>query len=284
MDPTLTERRQQYTEYLVDLIAGPLHRRVRAWFDDIRADPRQRAQALKNFQGALADVATWSALRVDTEVARIVQGEDCAYLPNLLRALFLVEAKLFMIGESSGANVKIRVPSVERFVHQCFIEASRVFWKKIFLFNPACPKLEQQRNYTVCDAVAVKSVKDAVRKLVPFKDLICEMEGVRVEEAASEEEEGPEPEPEAAEPEAAAAEVAEDDDDEEEDDDGDEEEDDDGDEDEEEDENEGSEVDEEEDEGPHAKAEEAAPVGAVADADADVKTVSLPVGPRRKFF
>ena len=186
MDPTLTERRQQYTEYLTDLIASPLHRGMRGWFDDIRADPRQRAQALKHFQGALANVPTWSALRVDTEVARIVKGDDCAYLPNLLRALFLVEAKLFMIGESSSQNVKIRVPSVEKYIHQCFIEASRVFWKKIFLFNTACSKLEQQKNYTVCDAIAVKSVRDAVRKLVPFKDLICEMEGVRVEEEASE--------------------------------------------------------------------------------------------------
>ena len=174
--PLLLERRAQYYEYLLDAMRSNIHRRVREWFDAIYADKKRRPQALKHLQDVLAKVAGWNAMRVAAETAAVVSNEDAEYLPKLLTALLTVEIKLLVVDEAAGSfdakDVTVRVPALEAFVHQCFVESARQLWKNIALFDPTLSKLEQQKNFVTCDAIVSKAIRDAVRKSLPIKDII----------------------------------------------------------------------------------------------------------------
>jgi len=172
--PLLIERRNQYLEYLLDALRMPIHRRVREWMDVILADKKRKPQALKHFQEALAKVSGWNSMRVTTETSAVVRDdEDVEYLPKLIHALISVETKLFLLDEAVDVkDVAIRVPSLDVFVHQCFIEAARQLWKNIALFDPALSKLDQQKNYVTTDGLIAKAIKDAVRHALPIKDIV----------------------------------------------------------------------------------------------------------------
>ena len=174
----LSKSHELYVSYLVDLLADPIHLTARGWLEDIREDVKRRPQYLKHFQGALADVPGWSAARVEDEMARLLPEEDRQYTAKLIRSIFLLEVKLAVLGSGDGAAAPgsdaHKVPSLETFVHRCFIEASRQYWKRMFLFDTACTSLEKQRNYTACEAIAVKAVKDTLRKLAPVRDVLLQ--------------------------------------------------------------------------------------------------------------
>ena len=171
--PVLLERRVQYYEYLLDAIRGNIHRRVREWFDAIYADKKRRPQALKHLQDVLGKVSVWNSMRVAAETAAVVGNDDVEYLPKLLTALVTVETKLLLIDEAMDAkDVSVRVPTLEAFVHQSFVEAARQLWKNIALFDPTLSKLEQQKNFVTCDGIISKAIRDAVRKLLPIKDIM----------------------------------------------------------------------------------------------------------------
>lgn len=174
--PLLLERRAQYFDYLLDAVRVPIHKRVREWRDAILADKAKKPQALKHLQDALAKVPNWNALRVATETAAVVRDDDVEYLPKLLSALIAVETKLFILDEAIEAkDITVRVPTLDAFVHQCFVEASRAMWKNIALFDPSISKLAQQQNYVTCENLVAKAVKDAVRHLLPIKDIVRHM-------------------------------------------------------------------------------------------------------------
>ena len=174
--PLLIERRAQYFDYLLDAVRGPIHKRVREWREAILADRAKKSQALKHMQDAFAKVPNWNALRVASETAAVVRDDDVEYLPKLLSALIAVETKLFILDEAiETKDITVRVPSLDAFVHQCFIEASRVLWKNIALFDQSINKLAQQQNFVTCDNLIAKAVRDAVRRLLPIKDIMRHM-------------------------------------------------------------------------------------------------------------
>ena len=172
----LIERRNQYLEYLLDALRSPLHRRVSEWMEAIVADKKKKPQALKHLQDVFAKVSGWNSLRVASELAAVVKDDDIDYLPKLVTALITVETKLFLLDEAvDSKDVTVRPPTLDAFVHQCFIESARLLWKNIALFDPAPGKLEQQKNFVAVDGLIAKAVKDAVRKLLPIKDIVGHM-------------------------------------------------------------------------------------------------------------
>ena len=171
--PLLIERRNQYLEYLLDALRLPIHRRVREWLDVIAADKKRKPQALKHFQDVLSKVSGWNSMRVASETAAVVRDDDADYLPQLVSALVTVETKIFLLDEAVDAkDVAVRTPTLDAFVHTCFIETARQLWKNIALFDPALSKLEQQKNYVTTDGLIAKAIKDAVRRSLPIKDIV----------------------------------------------------------------------------------------------------------------
>ena len=71
------------------------------------------------------------------EYVRIKTISKCDWLDDLVTAVFLSHTKILTAIKSNKKNNKInlKIPKIDHFIHKCYIESAREFWKNPFLFN-----------------------------------------------------------------------------------------------------------------------------------------------------
>ena len=102
---------------------------------------------------------------------------DVNYLEDLLTAVFVCHTKILTTVRVTNKDRKInlKIPSVENFLHQVYIEMARAFWKHPYLLNPMdVSKLEYQENLRKSESMIYECLETTIRKLLPVKDILKE--------------------------------------------------------------------------------------------------------------
>ena len=99
------------------------------------------------FQKKLETIYTWSDLILDNEVDRITKHVKLHVLEKILEAIFIAYSKILSslrVSNTQKTSIDIKVPSVNKFIHMCYINCYREFYMCPYLFSDT--KIDQEKK------------------------------------------------------------------------------------------------------------------------------------------
>lgn len=176
----LVDAKREYTKQLIQSIRSHLLSGMLSIYDEafsVCEENKEPDLTMLTFQELLGEVPKWNSVMISDETNRIVDESCCDYLEDLLTAVFVCHTKILTTVRVTNKDRKInlKIPSVENFLHQVYIEMAREFWKHPYLLNPMeVSKLEYQQNLRKAENIIHDCLESTVRKLLPVKDILKE--------------------------------------------------------------------------------------------------------------
>lgn len=134
-----------------------------AVFDDLYEQSVKRDGRIKTFQVMLREIPNWSQLKVASTASLLKASCNC--LSELISALFLSHIKILSsIKNAKMANVKVKIPKQDKFIHAVLIESAKQFYENPLIFR--------SKDTPAKEEVVMKSIETTVRKFLPLKDIL----------------------------------------------------------------------------------------------------------------
>lgn len=173
----LVEAKQEYTKQLTNILVPYFYEGIESIYCDAceLVKEVEDKSALKLFQSLLKKVPKWNQDMIEAETQRILDRTQCTWLPDLIAAVFVSNTKILTAVKavSSKKKVNLKVPDLEHFVHKCYIECAREFYKNPFLLDKeGISSIERQRNLREALQMVNQCIIDAVRKMLPFQEIL----------------------------------------------------------------------------------------------------------------
>lgn len=178
----LTEAKTEYTKQLTNFLAPLIKEGFNQLYEDAcnfkdtTNDPRfDDYSELQIFQDYLRKIPKWNQDLIDQETNRIKTKSRCEYLEDLIGAVFVSYAKVLSVIRlrNPTSQMKLKIPKLRNFIHKCYIECSREIYQNVYLFdNEDISNIEKQKNIRDINNIVKDGIIEAVRKLLPVKDII----------------------------------------------------------------------------------------------------------------
>jgi len=167
----LLENKREYVEHLCDLLGDSFVRELQSVYDASRKDGS--TDALQAFQHSMVTIPKWNVDIVKELRERVEAAAECTYLGKLLKAVFTVSMQVYLLQAGRTKDkVKVRVPSLDVFLHHCLVEFARIIWKRPYLFYHGVRSLERQKNWALCERLSRKAIVTTLRKSLPMDDIV----------------------------------------------------------------------------------------------------------------
>lgn len=176
----LVDAKREYTNQLIQAIRPFLLSGMLSIYDEafnVCQQNKETDLTMLTFQELLGEIPKWNNKLVVEESERIVNDSNCDYLDDLLTAVFVCHTKILTTVRVTNKDRKInlKIPCVENFLHQVYIEMAREFWKHPYLLNPLdVSKLEYQQNLKEAENIIHQCLETTIRRLLPVKDILKE--------------------------------------------------------------------------------------------------------------
>jgi hypothetical protein len=170
-----SEARSEYTKQLCTFLVPAYFKFFLALLDKARelsaAEPRK---LLWHFQTLLNDIPEWNMEKVSHEISGIQTATGCDYLEDLLTAVFIAHTKVLTAirVSSKQKKVQITVPKVEHFLFKVLCESGKLLWGNTYLFTENATSMVKQQNYRSIEGLLGEGVMQAVRAMVPVKNIL----------------------------------------------------------------------------------------------------------------
>ena len=130
-------------------------------------------------ENQLSKIPKWSQEVIDQEYNRIVSQSQCDWIEDLLTAVFVSHTKILSVVHMKKRSKKInlKIPKADHFIHKCYIESAREFWKNPYLYSDRVSQFEYQRNMRECEGIIAEAIHETIRKLLPVKHILREYLG-----------------------------------------------------------------------------------------------------------
>ncbi len=174
MASVYSEAKGEYTKQLTVFLAPALHRFFMGCLQQAQTEEPQIKRQLWKFQELLSQVPEWNMDKVQREVQRIQTEIQCDYLEDLVTAVFVAHTKVLTAIRIGNKNkrVQITIPRLEHFLHRCMSECSRLLWSSAYLFHTDCSPIEKQKNHRQVEQLLVEGIMQAIRALLPVKNIL----------------------------------------------------------------------------------------------------------------
>lgn len=183
-------------EHLASLIVHPVSEGFWSIYDtskDLCKRNEQLDQVLRTFQNMLTKIPDWHEETLSKEVERIEKTSKCTYLDDLVMGVFLAYMKSFASlhyrGSSSHIDVEFERPSMEKFVHQIYIQSARKLWQVAYLFKTLGVSNEQQaRNRQEIEKIINECLEQVIRSFLPWQTIAKQFSSASAPEPTKSEE------------------------------------------------------------------------------------------------
>ncbi len=180
-DYHLVDAKQEYTSYLISVLGPSMYNGFRDMYEQAKKLMNGNS-VYKNFQILLSNVPNWNSYLLEKEVGDIEKETGVDWLDNLITAVFVSHSKILTsvkVGNYRPRTKKIdlKIPDTTNFVHQCYLEASRNFYKNPFLFLDDTKQIKPEdylKNSETCKHIIKESIVSTIRKMLPFKNILNE--------------------------------------------------------------------------------------------------------------
>jgi len=194
----LVDAKEEYTKQLISVLKPCIYQGVKSIYldaKDICNQDNTPEKVLMVFQDLLSRIPKWSQDIITKEFERIVSVSKCDYIEDLLKVIYVSHIKVLTIVHSTQKNKKlsIKVPNGGHFIHLCYIECAREFWKDPYLFSENANKYELQKNMRDSESMISECIAETIRKQLPVRHILKEFLNEPDEEIEEAEEDVREP-------------------------------------------------------------------------------------------
>jgi hypothetical protein len=173
------ERKEKYTNHLVDTITPFIYEGLKAIYEDaVKLGQKDKDKIIIIFQKILLNIPKWNSELVQNETMRI-KTKSCAieYFDDLFRAV--IKSHIVLLASSDKINQKITPTfyenlSVESFIHRCYIESSKESFNHAYLYYHEVSAVEYKRNQSSIIVSIRSCIYKAIDRTLPFKTILQE--------------------------------------------------------------------------------------------------------------
>ena len=189
----LVDAKEEYTKQLISILKSCIYQGIKSIYmdaKDICYQDNAPDNVLMVFQDLLGRIPKWSQDIITKEYDRISSVSKCDYIDDLLKVVYVTHIKVLTIVHSAQRNKKIsiKVPSGGHFIHLCYIECAREFWKDPYLFSDRVSKYEHQNNMRTSENMISECIAETIRKQLPVRHILKEFLNEPDEEIEEEDE------------------------------------------------------------------------------------------------
>ena len=172
----LCEARDEYMAQLIRVLSPLVYEGIHSIYQTALAVSKGD-KPLCVFQQFLKEVQRWNQTILENEATRIIQ--KCPWVMDLVKAVFLTSIKILASVRLGGddRNIKAKMPTRERFLHQVYIEAARSFYYNPYLFQTYLPYTQIQQNRQEAVSITSKAIEAAVGIMLPVQHILQEYLG-----------------------------------------------------------------------------------------------------------
>ena len=180
--PILVDAKTEYTKQLINIISPVIYQGIKLIYNDSKTKSIENEEinsCLSNFQKSLSEIPKWNQITIIENYEKIIEYSKCDWLDDLLTAVFVSHTKILTsINTNKNKNkINLQIPKVDFFVHQCYIEVAREFWKNPYLFDHSVNNFEYQRNRRDACQIIETVIAETIRKQLPVKNILKEYLG-----------------------------------------------------------------------------------------------------------
>ena len=178
----LVDAKFEYTKQLINILKNNLFQGIKKIYNDAKEysiEHDESDRTLKKFQFYLSEIPKWNQEMILSQVSDILEKSKCDWLEELITAVFVSHTRILTSINSGKAKKKINlnIPKIDHFIHQCYIDTARAFWKNPYLFDDTLNNYEYQRNRREAEGVIETSIQETIRKQLPVKHILKEYLG-----------------------------------------------------------------------------------------------------------
>jgi hypothetical protein len=175
----LVDAKEEYTKQLISVLKSCIYQGIKSIYldaKDICNQDNTPEKVLMVFQDLLSRIPKWSQDIINKEFERIVSISKCDYIEDLLKVIYVSHIKVLTIVHSAQKNKKLslKVPNGGHFIHLCYIECAREFWKDPYLFSEIANKYELQKNMRDSETMISECIAETIRKQLPVRHILKE--------------------------------------------------------------------------------------------------------------
>jgi len=173
------ETKLEYTTQLVNVLTPLIYEGIQSIYAESLKTSNEANNVLKIFQTFLKRIPKWNDEMIKQETERIMNNsKSYSWLPDLVKAT--IKANIIVLTYNpncSTQKVKIdpkyyQTVKIEDFIHKIYIECARELWNNPYLMYHQYPPIELKRNQRDTIHLIKDSIKDAIRKLLPVKEIL----------------------------------------------------------------------------------------------------------------
>ena len=171
----LVDAKTEYTNQLTNLCKSHMYSCIQQLFKLSKQECEENSSdTFSTFQKKLALIPSWDSEKIKNEYDQLLISSNCDWLDELLTAVFMSHSRILssVSSKSKQPQVSLDVPTFETFMHQCYIDIARCFWKSPYLFDDTVSSYDYQRNRRDCELMIEKTIGESLRKQLPVKHLL----------------------------------------------------------------------------------------------------------------
>ena len=174
----LVEKKNEYTINLVNILSPLVYEGLISIYTEALNVSNCADNILKVFQSFLKKIPKWNSDIIKQETDRILaNSKSYEWLSNLIKAT--LKSNMIILTYKPNLIVQEKIDpkyykniNLEDFIHKVYIECARELWNNPYLMYHQYPAIELKRNQRDTIMLVKDAIKEAVRKLLPLKELL----------------------------------------------------------------------------------------------------------------
>lgn len=183
MEKNITEIKKEYTNFLLDMLTPLLYEGIASIYDNCINQHEQLLKKnkysnkaspgiLKIFQLHLKEIPSLNTHKIETETNRIKEASKCSsFFDELVKAI--VKSNIILLSPAEYDDYHKKIVTSD-FIHKCYIECAKNFYNNPHLFWHEYSSIQIKKNQKHIFKIIRKSIKNAIRKLLPLKYILDE--------------------------------------------------------------------------------------------------------------
>lgn len=131
-------------------------------------------QIFKRFQILLREIPNWSSTKINSFTVKY--RNKIPSLQSLITAIFVGEAKVLskmkVSGRSKGAKLQLKIPTLDRFLHNILIHAAEAVFYDPDLFDNEIPPAKRKENIITLYTLFEDAVDTSIVNILPIDDVL----------------------------------------------------------------------------------------------------------------